>query len=201
MKVIIYISDIIYATGIETCINRLENGLITSISQSSKDKISPGNNLMIITDDIDAIKYWNENISSSNIHVVLILESDTSIRRSKHTLLGLAKSKGNISISSRTVVHDELEIILKKIGSGNKHYCQSFLEILIGNIDAEEELTEREIEVLKLVCRGKTSKDIGLELFVSEHTVSSHRRNIMHKLKLNSPIELINYAIENGYYT
>lgn len=59
-----------------------------------------------------------------------------------------------------------------------------------------DELSEREKEVIKCLANGMNSKAIGSELFISEHTVKTHRRNIMHKLKVKTSAELIRLAIE-----
>src|SRR5918992_5557716 len=56
-------------------------------------------------------------------------------------------------------------------------------------------LTERELEVLKLVARGKNNRDIGTELFISENTVKNHVRNILDKLHLHSRMEAVVYAV------
>ena len=59
-------------------------------------------------------------------------------------------------------------------------------------------LTEREIDVLKLVAFGKTNKEIADELFISFHTVISHRKNITEKLGIKSISGLTVYAILNN---
>lgn len=56
-------------------------------------------------------------------------------------------------------------------------------------------LTGRELEVLQLVARGMTSREIGLELFISENTVKNHIRNILDKLGLHSRNEAVLYAV------
>jgi len=56
-------------------------------------------------------------------------------------------------------------------------------------------LTERELEVLKLVARGMANKDIARELFISENTVKNHVRNILEKLQLHSRMEAAMYAV------
>jgi two-component system NarL family response regulator len=56
-------------------------------------------------------------------------------------------------------------------------------------------LTGREIEVLKHVAKGMTSKEIGHVLFISENTVKNHVRNILDKLGLHSRNEAVLYAI------
>jgi DNA-binding NarL/FixJ family response regulator len=56
-------------------------------------------------------------------------------------------------------------------------------------------LTGRELEVLQLVARGMTSKEIGHDLFISENTVKNHIRNILDKLGLHSRNEAVLYAV------
>ena len=56
-------------------------------------------------------------------------------------------------------------------------------------------LTERELEVLKLVARGMNNRDIAKELFISENTVKNHVRNILEKLHLHSRMEAVVYAV------
>jgi len=56
-------------------------------------------------------------------------------------------------------------------------------------------LTDRELEVLKLVARGMNNRDIARELFISENTVKNHIRNILEKLQLHSRMEAVVYAV------
>ena len=74
----------------------------------------------------------------------------------------------------------------------------------LGRRDQEEErpqqvpapkLTDREMEVLKLVARGMNNRDIAKELFISENTVKNHVRNILEKLQSHSRVEAVLYAV------
>jgi DNA-binding NarL/FixJ family response regulator len=60
-------------------------------------------------------------------------------------------------------------------------------------------LTPREIEVLQLVVIGKKSKEIAQELFLSEFTINTHRKNLLLKLEVNTVLSLVNVAKELGY--
>ena len=59
-------------------------------------------------------------------------------------------------------------------------------------------LTERELEVLKLVARGMANKEIAHQLFISENTVKNHVRNILEKLQLHSRMEAAMYAVREN---
>ncbi len=56
-------------------------------------------------------------------------------------------------------------------------------------------LTSRELEVLKLVAKGMSNRDVAEELFISENTVKNHVRNILEKLHLHSRMEAVMYAV------
>jgi DNA-binding NarL/FixJ family response regulator len=56
-------------------------------------------------------------------------------------------------------------------------------------------LTERELEVLKLVAKGLSNREIGGELFIAENTVKNHVRNILEKLQLHTRMEAVVYAM------
>jgi len=65
------------------------------------------------------------------------------------------------------------------------------------NTEKTESLTDREIEILSSVVKGLTNKEIAQKLFLSTHTVISHRRNITRKLEIHSTAGLTIYAIVN----
>jgi two-component system NarL family response regulator len=56
-------------------------------------------------------------------------------------------------------------------------------------------LTDRELEVLRLVARGRNNREIAADLFISENTVKNHIRNILEKLQLHSRMEAVFYAV------
>lgn len=60
-----------------------------------------------------------------------------------------------------------------------------------------ETLTDREIEILKLIAEGYSNKEIGDQLFISHRTVDTHRTNLMKKLDVHNIAGLIRFAINN----
>ena len=59
-------------------------------------------------------------------------------------------------------------------------------------------LTPREVEILQLICEGKSNKEIAVQLDLSANTVAVHRANIMDALGIHKTAELVVYAIRNG---
>ena len=64
--------------------------------------------------------------------------------------------------------------------------------------DDISELTRRELDILRNLATGKTSKQIGDRLFISPHTVDTHRRNLLKKMNCRSVVELTRVAFRNG---
>ncbi|WP_445151253.1 response regulator transcription factor [Baekduia sp. Peel2402] len=61
-----------------------------------------------------------------------------------------------------------------------------------------DDLTEREVEILRLIALGHTNTEIGAQLFLSVRTVESHRAHIQQKLRRTSRAELVRYALDHG---
>jgi DNA-binding NarL/FixJ family response regulator len=60
------------------------------------------------------------------------------------------------------------------------------------------QVTPREVEILRKIAKGHTSREIGEQLFISEFTINAHRRNICRKLNIYTPVGLVNFAREHG---
>ncbi len=91
----------------------------------------------------------------------------------------------------------ELLTALERVISGKTYFDQ-----LNDFIDAPKEfkefrLSEREIEIIELISEGATSKEISNRLFISEHTVKTHRKNIFQKTQVSDSDQLINWAMNN----
>lgn len=92
----------------------------------------------------------------------------------------------------------ELADAIDRVHSGRSYYdqIQSF------SSDKEEvkqhKLSERELDIIKCQAEGLTSSQIADKLFISLHTVKTHRKNILRKLNLHNSAELIQYALNNG---
>ena len=61
-----------------------------------------------------------------------------------------------------------------------------------------DDLSDRELEVLKLIALGHTNAEIGDQLFLSVRTVESHRAHIQQKTRRTTRAELVRYALEHG---
>ncbi|MCX6249976.1 MAG: response regulator transcription factor [Bacteroidetes bacterium] len=107
--------------------------------------------------------------------------------------------------------NDELITAIQKIHSGQDYLGEPIAERVIrdylkkvksghgSNHSAKPVLSDREIEIVRLIAEGLTYKEIGEQLFISARTVEAHKNNILLKLNLNTIADLIKYAIKNKY--
>ena len=99
----------------------------------------------------------------------------------------------------------DVEQAVRLAARGEKFFCAYIVEVLLGEKTnggvgrhAPTCLTEREVEITRMVAEGRASKEIADLLSLSPHTVHTHRRNILKKLNLHSALDLANYAKEAG---
>jgi len=60
-----------------------------------------------------------------------------------------------------------------------------------------ERLTQREQEIIKMLCQGMSNKEVASQVGISTRTVESHRNNIMHKLQISAFSDLVRYAVRH----
>ncbi len=103
---------------------------------------------------------------------------------------------------------DEIKQTIQATVEGIKFFTPKVVETLIEysfkrtpekpTQQLHDDLSEREMEVLMLITQGRNTKYIADKLFLSTHTVYTHRKNILKKLSCKSAAELINYAYTQG---
>ena len=94
----------------------------------------------------------------------------------------------------------ELEQSIRSVMATGTYFSPVIAQRLLqpSEPSASDELTERQLEILKLIAQGKASKEIAFELGLSSKTVDVHRARIMDRLKLNDIASLTRYAVRKG---
>ncbi|MNI18052.1 Oxygen regulatory protein NreC [compost metagenome] len=108
----------------------------------------------------------------------------------------------------KSAPHEELITAIKSVADGNaylyptatKRLMHEYVERLKHgeNTSTYESLTEREKEVLVLIVKGFSNKEVGEHLMISVKTVETHKSNLMEKLGLKTRPELVKYAMKKG---
>lgn len=128
--------------------------------------------------------------------VVLTMQNEPAYARQ-------ALSAGALGYVLKEAAESELVEALRRAAAGD-----TYLNPRLGARVAAEPppgppdgLSEREVEVLRMIALGHTNTEIGEQLYLSVRTVETHRAHIQQKLRLGSRSELVRYALDHGLVT
>src|ERR1700722_16825233 len=147
---------------------------------------------------IEATRQVRELVPSVKVAILTVSESDED--------LYAAVRAGATGYLLKEVSIEELPEAVRAVARGHSLISPSMASRLLGEFNAlsrrvEEQLgnaprlSDRELEVLRLVARGLSNKEIATELVIAENTVKNHVRNILEKLQLRSRMEAAMYAV------
>jgi two-component system, NarL family, nitrate/nitrite response regulator NarL len=101
----------------------------------------------------------------------------------------------------KNIQHSELKSAVRHVAQGLPYVSPEVTRLLMDEMnkpkDEPELLTERELDVLRLIAKEFSNKEIADKLFISERTVETHRKNIFRKTKTTSLVGLIKFAYEH----
>jgi DNA-binding NarL/FixJ family response regulator len=93
---------------------------------------------------------------------------------------------------------------IRKVAAGGRHIDASLVEALVfdsgdsSRQSPHEQLSERELQILRLLVQGRSVNEIAEALVISNKTVSTHKSRLMQKLNLNNNAELVRYGVEHA---
>jgi len=208
-KIVLATSQHVIAKGIAAIVNSMDgiqlSGTATNRQQLMELLVVHQPEVLIIDRWLDNMFQETEWDTTNNLleQYKTILFSDPD----KESIYKLHK----LHITSFFTLHstdDEVKQSIAATIDGIKFFTPKVVEALIEfsfkrpsdtpKQHLHDDLSEREMEVLMLITQGKSTKDIADKLFLSTHTVYTHRKNILKKLSCKSAAELINYAYTQG---
>ena len=94
----------------------------------------------------------------------------------------------------------ELELALRSVGKGQSYFSPTVTKRLVDSREppASAALTERQLQILKLIAVGYANKEIGFRLGLSAKTVAVHRTRIMDRLNIRDVAGLVLYSVRQG---
>ena len=152
--------------------------------------------------DIDAIRRIKALKPKTRILAI-------TAQQSGHTLVNALRA-GVDSYIKKDCDLGEVEDAIRETANGGTFFCGQILDkIRQESIDVEDldnlpfscdpiMLSARETEVLELIAEGMTNTQVAEKLFLSAHTVTAHRKNIMSKLGVNNTAAMVMYAVKTG---
>ncbi len=155
---------------------------------------------LIITDhslfDFDSISELGDvRKNHPETSIVVLTNSITHLKIKELNDIGIKNIV--LKTDDREDIFQAIEMVLK----GKKYYSGDVLDILLkkdGPLEDATILTTSEIEIVRMISSGLSTKEIAVKKHISFHTVMTHRKNIFRKLGVSSSPELLMYAIKAG---
>ncbi|MGL6127350.1 response regulator transcription factor [Chryseobacterium artocarpi] len=182
--------------NIDIC-NSLET-LSKHLKEEPPEILVMSSNMLMLTELYKSV----ENITSEHENIKIIIIG------SCYDIIDIRKlfNKGIKSYLDKNCRYDEFLKSINALLLNEIYICDHAKERMISFISNEQEkrklhlrdpLTRREMEILKLICDGYSSKDISEKLFISINTVETHRKKILLKLNVKNTVGVVKYALEN----
>jgi DNA-binding NarL/FixJ family response regulator len=178
-------------------------GVVETKSELEKALVKMSEGLLIAdiaSMDFDGIDEFKNLMKRFPGIVVLILTNSIG----KTELVELTKY-GYRNIIYKSVERDELFSAIEATLKGKKYYSSELLDLMLDlnmgkqTIEDSKALTSSEIEIVRMISQGFTTKEIAFRKNISFHTVNTHRKNIFRKMGVSNVSELIMKAIRFGW--
>ena len=144
---------------------------------------------MPVVGGVEAITAIRNNFADARLIVLTTYDGDEDIYRSLQ-----AGARGYLL---KDVFFEELETAIRTVHAGSRH-IPAAIAMRLAERMASSDLTSREMEVLELIVRGQSNKEIGASLTISEATVKSHINNILSKLGVTDRTQAVTTALQRG---
>lgn len=208
MKIFLVDDHQIMIDGLEKIINEMEDVEIAGIACNGKEAIEkvpiirPDLVLMDldmpIMNGLEASRILLKEVSDLKI-VILTMHGERSVVERMMKL-------GIYGYLIKNADKEELKLGISRVLKGKKYFQAEALEGFVGSTESKATLemgqlsvlSDREVEILSLIAKGKTSTEISEELHISSRTVETHRKNIHQKLDIRNIAGLVRFAIQVG---
>jgi DNA-binding NarL/FixJ family response regulator len=211
MRIILADSNDLVRVGMRTVLSAKDNLEIVGEARNNnelKDQIKS------FPVDVVLIDYTSAGFDIDVIPSILSINSDLKFiaitpEQSAQTLVDALRS-GVMSYVKKDCDVGEILNAVKETGRGNKFFCGQILETIqrasidVNDIDFESfscepiVLSERELGIIIHIAEGLTNTQIADQLFLSTHTVNTHRKNIMAKLGVKNTAGIVMYAVKTN---
>ena len=209
----IYIADstALVREGLKAIISPMKNVRIVGEAESLQDLSREGLRLqpdILVLNyaskyfSIDKIGCWKNFMPNTKILAITPEQSNETIIRAMEA-----------GVTSHVMIHcskEEISDAISETVKGHKFFCSTIVANLMQNdVERKErrpinstcdpiKISNRELEIIDLIAQGLTTKEIASKLFLSAHTVMTHRKNIMSKLGVKNTAGIVIYAVKEN---
>lgn len=206
-NVIIADSQYLVVEALKSLIGIDERYFLAGIAdtQNDLDKLLDNTKSGLLITDFSNIDYDGldglKNIRDKYPQISILILTNTI---TKTEFAGLTKA-GIKNIIYKTADKEEIFNAIESALKGKKYYSDEILDLFLDlsenryAIEDPKHLTSSEIEIVKLIADGLTTKEIAARRNISYHTVNTHRKNIFKKVEVSNASELTMHAIKSGW--
>lgn len=213
-------NNIIIADDHQMIADGIESFILEIASIGEIVKVSSGKELL------QKIDFVNPSLVISDLEMPDLngFEACTEIRKthpdikiivlSMHKDYGLIKKLIDLGVDgyvSKNSDKEDIVLAVDTVLKGKKYFTSDVIMALAekktiqggraSDFEKISLLSDRERDIVKLVCEGYSNKEIAAKLFISHRTVDTHRTNIMNKLEIKNVVQLTRFALKNGLCT
>jgi len=208
IKVLLADDHALVRAGINALLQQMENVEVVAQAENGKQALSlilqhePDVALLDISmpemSGLEVTKYLSQEKPKIRI-IILSMHNDE-----EYVAEALCSGAAGYLLKGSSPV--ELQLSINSVFQGgiylspnvSEYVVSGYVERIENNATSNDNLTPRQREILHLIAKGKTTKEIGLKLNISVKTVEAHRANLMERLGIYDLAGLIRYAIRNG---
>ena len=210
IKILLAESNYLTRRGIKSLLAESADLQLVAEAQNQEELIEK---IKLFQPDLLIIDYFSAAFKFENIQQ--LIKKDRKFKtlaitslQTKNTITKALES-GVISYLLKECDEAEIMEAIYKAAKGEKFLCGKVLDVIL-NDDKEAfnfpsysscegiNITDREMEIIKLIAEGYANKQIADKLFLSTHTVTTHRKNIMSKLDINNTAGIVLYAVREN---
>jgi DNA-binding NarL/FixJ family response regulator len=208
-KVIIADSNQLIRTGLNAILTQYDDFQVVAEAQSDDQLIEA---VRSFTPDIVLLDFAAKNFTIDVILRIHRTHARTKVvaitgEQSGMTIVSAIRAGVKSYIKKDCDIHEIVDSI-RETARGGQFFCGQVLNTLrkeaidVNGLDIAEfncepvTISERELEIIKWIAEGYTNNEIAEKLFLSPHTVNTHRKNILQKLGVNNTAAIVMYAVK-----
>lgn len=211
MRVVIADGNNLMRIGLRTILSSISDLEVVGESKSNEELLDFLKSFPV---DVVLIDYTSDNFDITVVSKITTKFPELKILaitpdQTAQTLVNALRSGVQSYVKKDCDVGEILDAV-RETYEGNKFFCGQILEtIQRASIDVNEmdfdgftcepiSLSDREIQIIKLIASGLTNTQIAEELFLSNHTINTHRKNILAKLGVKNTAGIVIYAVKTN---
>jgi DNA-binding NarL/FixJ family response regulator len=204
-------SSALFRLGVRNMVKQVDGIEVIGEASSGDDLVGL---VRSFAPDVVVLDFLSEGFDIDVVRRVKVERPTTRVlaithQQSGHTLVNALRA-GVDSYIKKDCDLGEVEDAIRETAQGGTFFCGKILDrIRQESIDVEDletlpltcdpiHLSARETEVLQLIAEGMTNTQVADKLFLSAHTVTTHRKNILSKLGVNNTAAMVMYAVKTG---